>query len=105
QPPPPGALAGKPRGNESVEVLGAIPERGYVHRHHADAKEEVRAERPALHLRVEVAGRREEEPHVDGNLLLRAERPYPAACEHAQEFRLRLDRRAADLVDEDASTG
>ena len=55
---------------------------------------------PLLHLLLEVAVGRGDDAHVDGDLLLPADRLDAALLERAQQLRLQIDRQLADLVEE-----
>ena len=61
---------------------------------------EILAKLAARLLRVEIAMRGGDHPHVDRNRLRRADRPHFALLQHAQQLDLQRQRHVADLVEE-----
>src|SRR6185503_10621047 len=88
---------------EKEDVLAALAERRQFHGYDVEAIEEVLAEPSRLHLGLEIAVRRGDEPDVD----LAADRvAHPAnlrVLKHPQELDLQRGRHLADLVEEDGS--
>ncbi len=95
--------AGEKTPDEKGQVLEPLAQRRHVHADDGEAEVEVLAKTPAVHLALEVPVRRRDDADVDLARLDLAEAPDLARLEGAQELRLQLDGKLADLVEEDGS--
>jgi hypothetical protein len=88
---------------ERQHVLRAGAKRRDLDAPGGQAREQVGAEVAGLHLAVEIAVGRGDDPHVDSGGRRRADRADLAERQGAQELRLELERQLADLVEEEGS--
>src|SRR5262249_27329654 len=86
------------------DVRSPARERGDLDGEHVESVEEISAEPSRSNRLREVAIRRRNDPHVDADRSVRPDRLELLLLEHPQELDLRLERKLADLVEEDRST-
>ena len=85
---------------EVGDVLLPLAQRRQRHRDHVEPVIEVLAELTLLHGRVQLAVRRGDDAHVDGDRLRPAHALEGALLEEPQQLRLQLVRDVADLVEQ-----
>jgi hypothetical protein len=88
---------------EGRDVVEPLAERRHAHFEDGEAVEEVAAEAAGRDVLRERAVRRRDDAHVDGARFGLADAPDLACFEDAQQLRLLLERKLADLVEEDGA--
>ena len=91
--------------DEGRDVARALAERRQDDGDDVEAVEEVLAELPRLHHRLEVAVRRGDDADVDRDRLVAADAPDLALLEGAEDLPLQREREVADLVEEEGRAG
>ena len=89
--------------DEHRDVVAALPEGRNVDRHHRETEVEILAELAPLDLVFEVALGGGHDARVRSQGLVAAHPPELLALEHAQELGLHVERKLADLVEEDGA--
>ena len=94
-----------PRGHAQVVaqqfgyVLAPLAQRRNLDANHVEPVQQVLAEMPGLHARLEILVGRRDHPHVDLDRRLAADPVELAFGQHAQQPRLQRGRHVADLVE------
>ena len=81
-------------------VRAPFPQGGSVHADDVEAVEEILAERPGLHARIQILVRGRDNPYVDSHRHMTPDAVELAVGEHAKQACLKLCRHVADLVEE-----
>jgi hypothetical protein len=85
------------------DVFGALAQRRHGQCHHRHPVEQIESEHRRVDLGAQVAVRRRDEPNVDRDVVFAAHAADAAALERAEQGRLKLGRKLADLVEEHRS--
>jgi hypothetical protein len=95
-----GELAVEVRGQER-QILGPLAQRGQPYGHHAEPIEEVLAERATIDVEPKVPIGRGQDPGIEGDGLVGAERAHLALLEHARQLRLNIGGQPRDLIEKE----
>ena len=82
------------------DVFGALAQRRHPQRDGVDAEIEILAQPPVAQRRVEIDVGRADQPEVDVDDPVAADRPVLALLQHAQQLGLQVRRHLADLVEQ-----
>ena len=86
-------------------VFFVRPQRRQLDSHHAEPVEQILAKLSPANLRLQIAVRRADHPHIHGNRLRSAEPFDGAVLEYAQHFRLRHRIHVPNFIQKNRATG
>ena len=82
------------------DVFGALAQRRHAQGDGVDPEVQVLAQLAVAERRIEIDVRRADQPEVDADDAIAADRPVLALLQHAQQLGLQIGRHLADLVEQ-----
>src|SRR5690242_18617665 len=89
--------------NQQRNIAFAFPQRWQLQLHHVQSKKQVLTESPVANGGFQVAVRSRDDAQIDAHALCGSHGPNLAFLQRTQQFRLQVDRKIADYVQENGA--